>query len=727
MLKLTMNTPDQDATASSSQQQKFMRYRSVRRSKSTDATNNPLPPPAVPPLPISANQTSITRLPSRYHRKVKPAIETEHPLPAAVAQNQSPVAPIQRAPSYDSSPVQATGPSTWGQTSDTSRYETRAQTSQRSNQPQGRQGGERGGPPPAYDPPRRSYEAAREEARLILEGQTDRAKDFREQEARRQRREQRAHQENLAGRGHFDSPPQAHQTSRSRDPQTTESSKQTTRERSTSKSRRLIMAGAMVLRGTKKHQRTLSAIEPQNQDTQQSHHGGVSRDKNDHRKSAPSTGMPAYDAPISAVNSGERRVTVKYKDQTVCLPVTPSTTCKDILYSASTIIPGSINAHRAVLLESFHQLGLERPLRRYERVRDVLNSWDNDTQHHLVVMDEVDCAAPGLNAADAPSHEPYGANVQVYHSSKPGKWDKRWVKLWENGQVSVSKHESGIDGINICHLSDFDVYTPTTKQIKKITPPKKFCFALKSQEKSSMFLNGQNFAHFFCTKEKEVADRWYHSVHSWRSWYLVCMLGEGISPTKTSGMNSSHARPSTNTSTETSPYVLGSFKPMNVDLDTSRPDMERRGDYTSSKHSSREMVPRPLIEQVGGGSSMEIQRRMSVRGGIPAAHSSREFPPRPGSEDTIVKASEDSDSGPFTGTGLLARSGTQRSQGGRRSGRGVSGVAGRPLVELEATSEFADGSLLRKMEVIAAQQGGMGPRIDRNKRREITARVGEGF
>lgn len=725
-----MTTPAQDATASSSHPQKFMRYRSVRKSRSTDAALSPLPPPAVPPLPPSSNQTSITRLPSRYHRKVKPATEADHTFPPVPTQDQTPVSHVQRAPNNDSSPVQASGSYVWGQTCDGSRQETRGKTSQKSSQPHARSQGKREETSPGNEPHRRSYEAAREEARLILEGETDRLKILRDQEARRQRRERRAHTEQQAERGPAESTSQAHQTNnteRNTDLQSTESSEQKSRSRSTSKSRRLLIAGALALRGGKKHQRALSAIEPPNQDADGSRHDRVNFDRNDQRKSAPSTNLPAYDAPISAVNSGERRVSVKFKDQSITLPVTPSTTCKEILHSASTIMSGPIDAQRAVLLESFFQLGLERPLRRYERVRDVMNSWDNDTQHHLVVMDEADCAAPGLHAADAPSHEPYGATVQLYHSSKPGKWDKRWVKLWENGQVSVSKHESGIDGINICHLSDFDAYTPTVKQIKKLKPPKKFCFALKSQEKSSMFLNGQNFAHFFCTKEKEVADRWYHAVHAWRSWYLVCMLGEGMVPTTTPGVYPSYARPGTNTSAETTPYILGSFKPLNLDLDMPRPYIERREDYSSSKHSSREIIPRPLIEQIPGRSSTDIQRRISVRGGNLAAKSSREFPPRPGSEGATVKASDDSDSGPFTGTGLLARSGTQRSQGGRRSGRGVSGVAGRPLVELEATSEFADGSLLRKMEVIAAQQGGSGPKIDRNKRREITARVGEGF
>ena len=84
---------------------------------------------------------------------------------------------------------------------------------------------------------------------------------------------------------------------------------------------------------------------------------------------------PAFDAPVSAVNAGERRVKVIYDQKLISLSVTPLTTPMEIICSASDRLAESIDPNNTLLLESFKQLGLERPLRRYEHVRDVLNSW----------------------------------------------------------------------------------------------------------------------------------------------------------------------------------------------------------------------------------------------------------------------------------------------------------------------------------------------------------------
>jgi hypothetical protein len=48
-------------------------------------------------------------------------------------------------------------------------------------------------------------------------------------------------------------------------------------------------------------------------------------------------------------------------------------------------------------------------------------------------------------------------------------------------------------------------------------------------------------------------------------------------------------------------------------------------------------------------------------------------------------------------------------------------------VDLQPTSEFTDGSLLRKIEAISGPETALLPIIDRAKRREIDVSVGEGF
>lgn len=236
---------------------------------------------------------------------------------------------------------------------------------------------------------------------------------------------------------------------------------------------------------------------------------------------------PSFDAPISAVNAGERRVIVQCKDSLISLPVTPTTTPLDIIRASATDKLYVVNVKNSVLLESFKKVGLERPLRKYEHIRDVLNSWDNDAQNTLtIVPSSTDGYDDDLEAKNVPKEQPGETTVYMYYSQKPGRWDKRWVTLRSDGQVVVRK--TGKDSTNICHLSDFDIYVPTPRQLgKKIKPPKKICFAVKSQQKSSMFLSTANFVHFFSTSDKVSATTWYKAVQQWRSWYLVNIMGEG--------------------------------------------------------------------------------------------------------------------------------------------------------------------------------------------------------
>ena len=236
--------------------------------------------------------------------------------------------------------------------------------------------------------------------------------------------------------------------------------------------------------------------------------------------------MPQFDAPVSAVNAGTRYVIVMHDRASTSVPITPISTPVDVLLAARDALAVEIDPNEYMLLEAYRELGLERPLRQYEHVRDVMNSWDRDDQNSLLLMP---CDRENdykLEVNQAPSKQPGDLSVSIYHSQKPGTWDKRWITLRWDGQVLIGKL-NGTDMKNICHMSDFDIYIPTSRQVKKLKPPKKYCFAIKSQQKSAMFLSTANFVHFFATKDKQIATTWYDSVQRWRSWYLAHEMGLG--------------------------------------------------------------------------------------------------------------------------------------------------------------------------------------------------------
>lgn len=232
---------------------------------------------------------------------------------------------------------------------------------------------------------------------------------------------------------------------------------------------------------------------------------------------------------------------------TLSIPVDVNTSAVNLLSDFSGHIPHSINAETSVIIETYAQLGLERRLRWYERVRDVMNSWDRDTQNTLLILPDSSEPEKDLELGSVPVSDepPAGFVLQLYYSQRPGKWDKRFVTLLENGQVLSSKKQNGPatgdkDVHSICHLSDFDIYTPTEAHLRKqIKPPKKHCYAIKSQQKTTLFVNAENYVHIFCTEDPNLAKKFHAGVQAWRSWYLVNrMLPPAPSPKSSMSLRS---------------------------------------------------------------------------------------------------------------------------------------------------------------------------------------------
>ncbi|KAH7152237.1 hypothetical protein B0J13DRAFT_658596 [Dactylonectria estremocensis] len=311
--------------------------------------------------------------------------------------------------------------------------------------------------------------------------------------------------------------------------------------------------------------------------------------------------VPQHDAPASASNGGERRVTVRCLSSTINLPITPDTSPVDVLYSTANLTSHHIDPKTSVIIECYVDLGLERRLRRYERIRDVMNSWDRDQQNTLLVLtvdiSENDTDADlDIKSVPRTPNPPPGFTLQLYHSSRPGKWNKRWITLLETGQIfSAKKPEAKVsdkDSTVLCHLSDFDIYTPRESEVKRhLKAPRRFCYAVKSQQKTFVFPNGENFVHFFCAEDAQLAQRFHELVQCWRSWYLVTKqvdfekkpkpyervvadkpprishgslaANKGNLPKSTSTVtNGSHRL---KVSVDESPYTIGDFQPL-IDL-----------------------------------------------------------------------------------------------------------------------------------------------------------------
>lgn len=295
-----------------------------------------------------------------------------------------------------------------------------------------------------------------------------------------------------------------------------------------------------------------------------------------------------------------QRVTVRCRGVTVNLVVVAESSPVDILFQASESITQQINTASSLVYECYAQLGLERRLRRYERICDVLDSWDHDAQNLLLIIPSGSSEHDkDLDISSVPTtlEPPPGFFLQLHHSSRPGKWSKRWITLLDDGQIlSSKKGEPNGDKSTqwLCHLSEYDIYTLMSKSTpaiggggaksasivgKNLKPPKKFVYALKLQQKTAMSADSANFVHFFCTDDPTIANKFTARVHGWRSWYMVKARREAqrkrimedapqITPVKhkprksISHMKVPGQKHRMKVSIDETPYNIGDFQPL---------------------------------------------------------------------------------------------------------------------------------------------------------------------
>ncbi|CAG8528053.1 9982_t:CDS:2 [Paraglomus brasilianum] len=188
------------------------------------------------------------------------------------------------------------------------------------------------------------------------------------------------------------------------------------------------------------------------------------------------------------------------------------------------------------LFELVNDLGLERPLRDWEIVTNVINTWDPARTTNALVCKTYayrhTLTVEGMNNGVPPL---FG---WLHLKLKKNKWEKRYVYL-RDGAIYHAKDSKGVNETFLCTIASFDVYT-LTKPLKRA--PTKFAFALKSQDKITMFESpDQDYVHFLCAERLEKMKDWVLSIRNAKAQLLLeerpelfqaCMAKEDIlSPT----------------------------------------------------------------------------------------------------------------------------------------------------------------------------------------------------
>ena len=245
---------------------------------------------------------------------------------------------------------------------------------------------------------------------------------------------------------------------------------------------------------------------------------------------------------------------------------TQKTNAKDIILTMQDagMMKGWVGSGEWMLWEVWGELGVERPIRTFESVGDVLGAWGklgvaslnangslggngNGKGNRLIA--KISALAPVLSRSALPSSAPMCSGY-VDFEAKRGKWVKKWLMLRENA-VYVAKRENAKEEL-LCSLSNFDAYIVT----RAFKAPKPFTFALKSTDDLSFFEDKSDYMHLISCEEK-TGQRWMERVLLARSFVLyqekstLFTASNGAAPTALSRSGT--------TSRKRAPTLLGSI------------------------------------------------------------------------------------------------------------------------------------------------------------------------
>ncbi|KAI9465523.1 hypothetical protein BJY52DRAFT_1113388 [Lactarius psammicola] len=238
------------------------------------------------------------------------------------------------------------------------------------------------------------------------------------------------------------------------------------------------------------------------------------------RVAAPSTDTPDPSSHSQAISketkqvSWQQRIFVVDLQRFNTLTMSPSTTAKEVIdvLERQGQLANWVGVGGWMLFEVSQDFGMERPIRHFETVSEVINSWDKDKSVNLLVAKKTPLATL-LHLSAIPSSSPV-FSTYVEWESKPRKWSKRWLELREQG-LWLSKKDNGKDETFLCSLANFDAYLVTRTH----KPPKPYVFAVKSTDNLSFFENAADYVHVFCCSEKD-GKKWMESVLLARSYFI---------------------------------------------------------------------------------------------------------------------------------------------------------------------------------------------------------------
>ncbi|KAJ3305419.1 hypothetical protein HDV03_001513 [Kappamyces sp. JEL0829] len=169
---------------------------------------------------------------------------------------------------------------------------------------------------------------------------------------------------------------------------------------------------------------------------------------------------------------------------------------------------------RWALFELCIDYGIERPLREWEIVTDVLSAWNHSSANAIVVKPYK--YKPTLELSYLRGAYP---RIQgyLYLKLRPSKWSKRFCILKDHCLYYLSEKDNPQSETLFCNLTSFDIYTSSSTAKPSKKSPTNFTFVLRSDLHPSNFQEKEDYIKVVgVEKEERLVD-----------WVLALRLAKG--------------------------------------------------------------------------------------------------------------------------------------------------------------------------------------------------------
>ncbi|KAG0232236.1 hypothetical protein BGW42_008290 [Actinomortierella wolfii] len=173
--------------------------------------------------------------------------------------------------------------------------------------------------------------------------------------------------------------------------------------------------------------------------------------------------------------------------------------------------PGDGRYHdRWTIFEYSKEFMIERPLRDFEVILDIMKTWEADKDNKMIcksfpARDELtakEVARLVSPAGQASFVRPHG---WVHIELKKGKWTKRYLHITDSA-IYHSKDEKFTGETMLCFMRNFDVFSV---QVPRKKAPTKFGFALRSSDSIHIYESPEDdYIHYICTDTGESLRDW---------------------------------------------------------------------------------------------------------------------------------------------------------------------------------------------------------------------------